>query len=164
MRAAILELSGQFPYWGHHKFYNIRAIIKVNSGNCSFINILLYPRRKKFMSIVYVPLGEAKLCKSDCFSDLEISEATFYIFQNGGIPVGPFWCEPKMSSANTYLLKGKSKPAKINTQPTTSSRTLRLSLTWSRESPTNPYLCKVALSTYIVFHFYINQGKRNMVR
>ena len=105
------------------------------------------------MSIVYVPLGEAKLCKSDCFSDLEISEATFYIFQNGGIPVGPFWCEPKMSSANTYLLKGKSKPAKINTQPTTSSRTLRFPLTWSRESPTNPYLCKVALSTYIVFPF-----------
>ena len=35
------------------------------------------------MNIVYVPLGEAKVSKSACFSDLEISGATFTLCQTG---------------------------------------------------------------------------------
>ena len=35
------------------------------------------------MNIVYVPLGEAKVSKSACFSDFEISGATFTLCQTG---------------------------------------------------------------------------------
>ena len=102
------------------------------------------------MNIVYVPLGEAKVGKSDCFSDLEISGATFTHLPNGGIPVGPFWCEPKISSANTHLLQVTSKTKKVRAQQTKPSRTCRFpSHRVQTIPPSNQFLLKVAASNDI---------------